>query len=103
MDSYENTYEVYVQRLFMKYQFNDHFALTAGKMHTPLGYWNNAYHHGFVMQPTIDRPDIINFEHHGGILPIHETGVQFDAEHFTNANIGLNLLISNGLGSTPIS
>ena len=100
---YSTDFGVDVERLFIKYTHDNHFAVSAGKFHTPLGYWNNAFHHGLVIQPTMVRPDVLKFEDDGGILPIHETGVQFDAEHFTQANIGLNVLVSNGLGSTPIS
>jgi hypothetical protein len=100
---YDGDFGVDVERLFIKYTHDNHFAVSAGKFHTPIGYWNNAFHHGLVIQPLIVRPDVLKFEDDGGILPIHETGVQFDAEHFTKANIGLNVLISNGIGSTPIS
>ena len=100
---YSTDFGVDVERLFIKYTHDNHFAISAGKFHTPLGYWNNAFHHGLVIQPIMVRPDVLKFEDDGGILPIHETGVQFDAEHFTKANIGLNVLISNGIGSTPIS
>lgn len=99
---YSTDFGVDVERLFVKYTHDNHFAVSAGKFHTPIGYWNNAFHHGLVIQPTMVRPDVLKFEDDGGILPIHETGVQFDAENFTKANIGLNVLISNGLGSTPI-
>ncbi len=100
---YNNDFGVDVERLYIKYTHDNHFAVSAGKFHTPIGYWNNAFHHGMVIQPTIVRPDVLKFEDYGGILPVHETGVQIDAEHFTKANLGLNLLISNGLNSTPIS
>ena len=100
---WDGDFGVDVERLYIKYTHDNHFAISAGKFHTPLGYWNNAFHHGLVIQPTIVRPDVLKFEDDGGILPVHETGVQLDAEHFTNANIGLNVLISNGLNSTPIS
>jgi len=99
---FDGDFGVDVERLFVKYQHNDHFAVSAGKFHSPIGYWNNAFHHGLVIQPIIVRPDAIRFEDDGGILPVHETGVQLDAEHYTNLDIGLNVLISNGLGSTPV-
>lgn len=100
---YSTDFGVDVERLFMKYNYDNHFAISGGKFHSPIGYWNNAFHHGLVIQPLMIRPDAIRFEDDGGILPVHETGIQFDYEHMTSSNIGINVLISNGLGSTPIS
>ena len=55
-----------------------------------------------VIQPTTVRPYPIRFEDEGGILPIHETGAMFTADNFTKFNLGINVLLSNGLAGTPV-
>ncbi|MFQ5479086.1 MAG: hypothetical protein ACE5E4_10765 [Candidatus Binatia bacterium] len=44
-------------------------AAWIGRFHNPLGYWNTTYHHGTFLQPTIARPDIIQFEGDGECYP----------------------------------
>ena len=46
-----------------------------GRFHTPLSYWNTAYHHGAYLQPSITRPGIAEYEDGQGILPMHSTGI----------------------------
>jgi hypothetical protein len=92
-----------VERVVLKYDINDHYSLSMGKFHSPLGYWNNRYHHGTVLQPTIGRPSSVAFEDERGILPIHETGAQFNAENFGAKNWGLNLAVSNGIAGDDVS
>jgi hypothetical protein len=53
----------------------ERFSLDAGRTHTELGYWNNAFHHGRWLELTVDRPRAVRFEDDGGILPIHSVGV----------------------------
>lgn len=45
-------------------------------MLAPIGYWNNAYHHGRVMHPTIERPQVAEREDGGSLLRVHSAGVQ---------------------------
>jgi hypothetical protein len=92
-----------LERVILKYDINDHYSISMGKFHSPLGYWNNRYHHGTVLQPTINRPNSVAFEDEGGILPIHETGAQFNAENFGARNWGLNVAVSNGIAGNAIS
>ena len=99
----EDHFAVDVERIIIKYNFADYFNILAGKHHTPIGYWNNAYHHGTVLQPTTRRPLLFYFEDEGGILPIHTTGVMFSGSNISSACLGYDLLIGNGIGSTPIS
>jgi hypothetical protein len=63
-----------VERFFVGWH-DDRFSIEAGRTHTELGYWNNAYHHGRWLQMTVERPRIVAFEDDGGILPIHSVGV----------------------------
>jgi len=64
-----------VERLQLTYRLNDHLALSAGRYHTGIGYYNAAFHHGSYFETVIGRPRIFAFEHDGGVLPDHEVGL----------------------------
>lgn len=51
------------------------YSVWIGRFHTPISYWNTAYHHGAYMQTTIARPGISEYEDGHGVLPMHTTGV----------------------------
>lgn len=89
------------ERLEVRWRRGRHFV-GLGRTHTELGYWNTAFHHGAVLQPTIERPTAVRFEDLGGVIPNHSiglvagTGVDFAGGGF-NAMIG----VSNGRGDLP--
>src|SRR3984893_19595511 len=56
-----NTYEASVERTSIRYDYNDYVKMSFGKYHTPIGYWNTAFHHGAWLQTTIARPEIVKF------------------------------------------
>ena len=64
-----------LERMQLGYAFSDQLTLWLGRFHTPIGYWNMAYHHGAQIQPSILRPRLLDFEDDGGILPVHTTGL----------------------------
>jgi hypothetical protein len=73
--------------------------LAAGRMHTRVGYWNHTYHHGTWFQVTAFRPLIYRFEDDGGILPLHEVGIQAMGTWApASASILYNLSVTNGRG-----
>ena len=68
-------YDLSVERTIIRYDYNDYFKLSFGKYHTPIGYWNAAFHHGAWLQTTIARPEMVQvwrnihthaFRRHGG-------------------------------------
>jgi len=73
----DNELVVDQERLELKYAPSDLFSVRIGRMHTPLGYWNHAFHHGAWLQTTAFRPLLYSFEDDGGILPVHSVGIQF--------------------------
>ena len=99
----QSDFAVDVERVIVSYTPRSYFNVSAGKHHTPLGYWNNAYHHGTLLQPTIERPLMDRFEDDGGILPIHTTGLLLSGNDVGPAHLGYSFLVGNGIGSTPIS
>ena len=97
------SFGVDVERIIIKYDIQDYFYIRAGKFHAPLGYWNNAYHHGTVIQPTISRPLAVRYEDDGGLLQIHETGFWLAGDNIGKLGFGYDLVVSNGIGSTPVT
>src|SRR6266849_6286791 len=66
-------YTVEVERSIIRYDYNDYFKLSFGRYHTPIGYWNTAFHHGAWLQTTISRPDFVRFG--GTFIPVHFLGL----------------------------
>lgn len=56
-----------VERVLLKYEFQEWINLKIGRGHTGLGIWKSRYHHGIWLQTTADRPLIYSFEDDGGI------------------------------------
>ncbi len=86
-----------LERITIGYTFSDAVKLHAGRFHTPIGYWNNAYHHGVQLQPTIERPDFLKFEDDGGILPTHVVGAKLSGRVYTGVGaLEYAVMIGNG-------
>lgn len=65
-----------LERLSVQRVINDNFSIAAGRFHTPIGYWNNVFHHGALLQDTTGRPSFLDFEDGAGaILPTHIVGL----------------------------
>ena len=58
-----------VERAIVKYSHNDAIQVSAGRYHTPIGWWNAGYHHGRWLQTTINLDPSATAE----ILPSHLT------------------------------
>jgi hypothetical protein len=100
-----NQMTVDLERMLVRYSFNDYFKLSAGRYHTAIGFYNTAYHHSTWMQTATDRPFIFAFEDEGGILPIHNVGLSA-AGIIPSGKLGLQYVaeIGNGRESrTPLA
>lgn len=87
-----------VERMNVRWQGESYF-IEAGRTHTAFGYWNNAYHHGRWLQPTILRPRWVAFEDDDGILPVHSVGINAGLKLRTpGGSLNLVASISNGRG-----
>src|SRR5437867_8457218 len=89
--------------LLFQYTANDYFALSAGRYHTAIGYYNTAYHHSSWLQSAVGRPLVLAFEDGGGILPIHNVGLSATGR-LPLSKLGLHYIaeIGNGRASrTP--
>lgn len=61
-----------VERLILRFDQSDRLKVSFGRYHTPINWWNTAYHHGQWLQTTISRPEMIQFG--GRLLPVHFIG-----------------------------
>ncbi len=87
-----------VQRLMVRYYWKDAISFRAGKMFTPIGYWNNQYNLGLVLQPTISRPLIIRPQNEGGVINVADVGLQVEGDNITKARLFYRAMIGNGSG-----
>jgi hypothetical protein len=92
-------FSVSVERVIIKYNLVGNHNIILGKIHTPLNYWNDTYHHGRVFFPTIERPLLFGAE----IIPLHSTGISFQGHNLGNLKFGYDVVIANGLGSQEIT
>lgn len=87
-----------VQRLMARYNFQEYLSVRVGKMFTPIGYWNNQFTLGLVLQPTIQRPQAIRTVSDGGVLQYKDTGVQIEGDNISSARVSYKVMIGNGVG-----
>lgn len=92
-----------VQRLMARYYIKDYFSLRIGKMFNPIGYWNNQFNMGLVLQPTIQRPSIIRASNDGGVLQIKNTGFQIEGDNISKARLFYRVFVSNGNNITALA
>ena len=92
-------FAVDIERLMVTYTHAPSLQISVGKLHTPIGRWSTSYHHGTVLQPTIDRPLLYRFEDDGGVLPIHTVGLAISGHEIGPLRLGYDLVIGNGIGS----
>ena len=92
-----NSFGVDVERYLLTYSQNEYFNLSAGRYHTAIGYYNTAYHHSTWLQTTTGRPQLFAFEDQGGILPIHNVGVEAYGR-IPSGSLGLHYVAEVGNG-----
>lgn len=87
-----------VERVIIKYNYTGNHSVLFGKHHTPINYWNDAYHHGRVFFPTIDRPLLFQAQ----FIPLHTAGIALTGLNLGKLKFGYNLMVGNGIGSEEI-
>ena len=91
-------YSLEVERSIIRYDYNDFFKLSFGRYHTPIGYWNTAYHHGTWLQTSTSRPDMVRIG--GTFIPVHFVGVLVEGNIPSGgAGLSYNAGVGNGRGS----
>lgn len=83
-----------IERAIIRFDQSDAFKASFGRYHTPINYWNTAFHHGEWLQTTISRPEMTQFG--GSFIPVHFVGTL--VEGIVPAH-GLNLNYNAGMGN----
>jgi hypothetical protein len=84
-----------IERAQLKFDYFKNHSLVVGKMHTPVNYWNDVYHHGRLFFPTIDRP--LSFSY---IVPLHTLGARLQGQNLGDIKFGYDVVAGNGISST---
>src|SRR6185437_4730215 len=67
--------------------------------HTPIGYWNTAFHHGAWLETSIDRPGSVKVG--GTYTPIHFVGFLVEGNIPSGgAGLAYSVGVGNGRGDT---
>ena len=98
-NAHPNGYTVEVERSIIRYDYNDYFKISFGRYHTPIGYWNTAFHHGAWLETTIDRPEIVKVG--GTFIPVHFVGFLVEG-NIPSGGAGLSYSFGAGNGRGEI-
>jgi hypothetical protein len=92
-------YALEVERSILRYDFSDEFKISGGRYHTPIGYWNTAYHHGTWLQTTVSRPEMVKYG--SQFIPTHFVGAMIEG-NMPYGPLGLGYVagVGNGRGGT---
>ena len=95
----DQEFGVDVERLLLKYDYNDYLKLSFGRYHTATSYYNSVFHHGQWLQTAADRPLVVEFSDHGGLLPSQAVGVSVTGK-VPSGQLGLNYIFEYGSSDT---
>jgi hypothetical protein len=95
----QTSFNVSIERLIVSYNFAGNHSILIGKHHTPLSYWNDRYHHGRVLFPTVDRPMLFRY----GLIELHTTGIVIQGLNLGEKRFGYQLMIGNGIGASDLA
>lgn len=84
-----------IERSFVRFNYRNNHAIILGKIHTPLNYWNDVYHHGRVFFPVIDRPYSFSY-----LVPLHTLGLQLQGQNLGTARFGYDVAVGNGISGS---
>jgi len=86
-----------IERSIISYNYNDHLKLSFGRYHTPINYWNTAFHHGQWLQTTVSRPEMVQVG--GSFIPVHFVGALMEGTLPSGPlNLNYNVGVGNGRG-----
>ena len=87
-----------VERSILRFDQSDHFKASFGRYHTPINWWNTAFHHGQWLQTSISRPEMTQFG--GRFIPVHFIGgLAEGAVPLGGLNLNYNVGVGNGRNS----
>jgi hypothetical protein len=87
-----------VERAIVRLDHSDQLKFSFGRYHTPINWWNTAFHHGLWLQTSISRPEMARFG--GQFIPVHFIGALIEGALPTGMlNLNYNVGIGNGRGN----
>ena len=87
-----------VERAIIRFDHSDHLKVSFGRYHTPINWWNTAFHHGQWLQTTISRPEMTQFG--GRFIPVHFVGALVEGGVPASGwNVNYQVGIGNGRGN----
>jgi hypothetical protein len=87
-----------VERVIIRFDYSDLLKASFGRYHTPINWWNTAFHHGAWLQTTISRPEMVQFG--GQFIPVHFVGALIEgATPAGGWNINYQAGVGNGRGN----
>jgi hypothetical protein len=84
-----------IERSFVKFNYYKGHSIIGGKIHSPVNYWNDVYHHGRVFFPVIDRPFAFSY-----MIPLHTLGLQVQGQNLGKLGFGYDFVFGNGISSS---
>ena len=85
---------VKVERLQLRYEMSEEQYFVIGKVHTPMNFWNDTYHHGRFFFPTISRP--LAFER---FIPIHDIGLRWGGREIGDQKFFFDVVAGSGISA----
>src|SRR6266849_2193747 len=87
-----------VERAIIRFDQSDLLKVSFGRYHTPINWWNTAFHHGAWLQTTISRPEMTQFG--GRFIPVHFVGSLVEGSTPASGwNVSYQAGIGNGRGN----
>jgi len=83
-----------VERAIIRFDQSDELKVSFGRYHTPINWWNTAFHHGQWLQTSISRPEMVQFG--GRFIPVHFVGALVEG---VVPSGGLNINYQGGIGN----
>jgi hypothetical protein len=92
-----------IERLQTTFKASRYFAISGGRYHTAIGYYNTTFHHGTWFQTATGRPFMYFFEDSGGPLPVHQVGITATGLVPHSGSLDLHWVaeVGNGRSSDP--
>ena len=87
-----------VERVIIRFDHSDELKVSFGRYHTPINWWNTAFHHGQWLQTTIGRPEMVQFG--GKFIPVHFVGALAEGAFSAGGwNLNYQAGVGNGRGN----
>ena len=87
-----------VERVIIRFDQSDQLKVSFGRYHTPINWWNTAFHHGQWLQTTIGRPEMVQFG--SKFIPVHFVGALAEGAFPAGGwNVNYQAGVGNGRGN----